>query len=160
MKPIGMKTSVAVVIAVGLITLMLLGGCSQSSGKPTFLSFMGDSSESAQEMKPIVDNLKETYKDRVIFKDIDMDDPDSKGEIDEYKVSMNPTFIVLNVEGQVKQTFMGAAMEEMLVGAIESLLPSDQRTTTPTDTAPGTQTAPQPSTSPMPIPSPQPESAP
>jgi len=112
------------VAIVGLLLVplaMLFAGCGQ--GKPTVLVFTGKGSKSAEEMKPIVDKLKKKYKDTVVFEVISMDDPADKGEVDKYHVSMNPTVIIMNAQGKVKETFMGKAQEEMLTMAIESYIP-------------------------------------
>lgn len=117
---------ISLVLAGILLTafLSVLAGCGQS--QPTFMSFMGNSSESAKEMKPIIDKLKKKYKGKVIFIDVNMDDEKNKGTVEEYHVSMNPTFIIKNTKGEIKETFMGAAQEEMLTMAIESSIPSKQ----------------------------------
>jgi thioredoxin-like negative regulator of GroEL len=127
-----LKGSFSLVLAVIFLTafLSVLAGCGQS--QPTFMSFMGNSSQSAREMKLIIDKLKKKYKGKVIFIDINMDDKNNKGTVDEYHVSMNPTFIIKNAKGETKETFMGAAQEEMLAMAIESFIPSKQ---TPTGSA-------------------------
>jgi thioredoxin-like negative regulator of GroEL len=117
----------SLVLAGILLTAFLsaLAGCGQS--QPTFMSFMGNSSQSAKDMKPIIDKLKKKYKGKVIFIDVNMDDKKNKGRIDEYHVSMNPTFIMKNTKGQIKETFMGSAQEEMLAMAIESFIPSKRK---------------------------------
>lgn len=117
----------SLVLAGILLTAFLsaLAGCGQS--QPTFMSFMGNSSQSAKDMKPIIDKLKKKYKGKVIFINVNMDDKKNKGRIDEYHVSMNPTFIMKNTKGQIKETFMGSAQEEMLAMAIESFIPSKRK---------------------------------
>ena len=117
----------SLVLAGILLTAFLsaLAGCGQS--QPTFMSFMGNSSQSAKDMKPIIDKLKKKYKGKVIFIDVNMDDKKNKGRIDEYHVSMNPTFIMKNTKGQIKETFMGSAQEEMLAMALDSFIPSKRK---------------------------------
>jgi len=113
----------AALLALVLILCLVpaLTGCGQS--QPTFISFTGKGSASAKSMKTIVDKLKKKYKGQVIFVDVNLDDPASKAEIKKYSVSMNPTFIILNSDGQVKETFMGAAQEDMLAMSLESFIP-------------------------------------
>ena len=134
------------------ILLLACAGCSQGNqGKPTLMIFTGKDSESAESMKPIIDELKKKYKDKVVFEDIDMDEPKNKELVDEYHVSMNPTFIIKNAEGEVKETFMGAAQEQMLTSAIEGVLPSEQKTpSSATDTMPLQPPAPSSSVQPIP----------
>lgn len=143
MSTVGKKVWFAVlVLLVSSLVLAALAGCG-GSGKVTVLSFYGKDSESAKEFKPTLDKAKKEYKDEVIFEDIDMDDPANKGKIEEYHVSMDPTYIILNAEGKVTQTFMGKPHEEMFVSAIAGLLP--KKGTTPSS-APGGP-SPLPSTS-------------
>lgn len=118
-------------------------GCGE--GQPTFLSFTGKGSDSAKSMKPIVEKLKDRFKGKVIFVDINMDDPADKGEVEKYHVSMNPTFIILNAKGQVKETFMGAAQEDMLAMSIESFVPKEPGAPGTTPTQQGYPSAPYPS---------------
>lgn len=130
----------SITIMLGLLLLLIIIGSGCNEQKPTFLSFMGEGNESVEKMKPIVESLKEEYGDRVVFKEIDWSD---EGMKEKYSVTMNPTFIVLNVEGEVKETYMGAAHEDMLRRAIEGQIPADteQKATTVPD-AQHTQTAP------------------
>ena len=136
--------------SVALATLALVAavfaatGCGE--GQPMLMSFTGKGSDSAKSMKLVVDKLKKKYKGKVVFIDVDMDDPASKGEIDKYHVTMNPTFIMLNTKGQVKETFMGAAQEEMLVRAIESYIPKESTSPGTSPTTPGYPSAPYQST--------------
>lgn len=108
-----------------IVFLSALAGCGQS--QPTFMSFMGNSSKSAKDMKAIIDKLKKKYKGKVIFIDVNMDDKNEKGTIDQYHVTMNPTFIIKNTKGQIKETFMGSAQEEMLAMALDSFIPSTKK---------------------------------
>jgi hypothetical protein len=150
----------AVGLAIASVLLLAGAGCG-GPGQPTFISFTGKGSQSAQSMKTIVDSLKKKFKGKVIFIDVNMDDPASKGEIDKYHVSMNPTFIILNSAGQVKETFMGAAQEDMLLMSLESFIPQKSTTTgsTPSSGAfpsspsvtPGTPMNPVPESIPLPV---------
>ena len=120
----------------------LAAGC--GSGQPTVISFTSKNNESSQKMKPVLDKMKKKYKGKVIFFNYDMDDPKNKKKVEEYHVSMTPTFIIKNTKGQIKETFMGAAQEEMLMMSIESMIPSSGK---PPSTSPGSM--PQPG---MPLP--------
>jgi len=136
----GRRAFAALAAVVFLAVVLAAAGCGE--GQVTFMSFTGKGSESVETMKPIIKNLKKKYSDDVVFRDIDMDDPASKAEVDKFHVTMNPTFIVLNSKGQVKETFMGAAQEEMLVRAIESYIPRKGDTPGTTPAAPSYPSAP------------------
>jgi thioredoxin-like negative regulator of GroEL len=135
---------IAVVVGVALIAVLggVLAGCggssggSSSSGKPTFVIFMGKGSKSYDTMKPILDKMMIKYKGKVVFKYYDYDASGSAAAKKQYNVSMNPTFIILNTQGKIKEIYMGAMQEEMLTSALESFIPGASPTTTST---PGAQ---------------------
>ncbi len=141
----------AVVALLVSVPLAALGGCG-GTGKATVLCFSTEGNESAKEFKPVLDEAKKKYKDDVVFEDIDMDDPENKDKIEEYHVTMDPTYIILNAEGKVKQTFMGKPHEEMFNSAIAGLIPRKEGTPsgTPAGSAPVT---PSPAPAPAPAPS-------
>lgn len=104
-----------------LLAVLLAPGCGK--GKPTVIVFLGKSSSSYEEMTGVINGLKKKYGDQVKWETYDYDSPASTGAIEKYKVSMNPTVIIKNVNGEIKQTYMGSAREDMLSGTIESFIP-------------------------------------
>lgn len=130
-------TAMLVCVAITAGLAALAAGC--GGGQPKVMVFLGKSSKSYDTMKPIVDSLQKKYKDKVNFVVVDYDDSKNKGEIDKYHVSMNPTVILFNKEGKIKETFMGAAREDMLSMSIESFMPGKKASTS---TQPGTVTTP------------------
>lgn len=115
---------VAVLLSVAVLaSIAALAGCGQA-GEPKVMVFLGKSSKSYDAMKPVVDKLQKQYKGKITWVNVDYDDPENKGEIDKYHVSMNPTVIIFNKEGKIKETFMGAVREDMLGMSVESYLPS------------------------------------
>ena len=127
-----------VLLGIAALTLILglLAGCGCGESKVTMLVFYTKDSESAKEFKPHVDEAKKTFGDTVIFREIDMDDPENKGIIEEYHVTMDPTYVILNADGEVKQTFMGKPHEQMFMSSIESLIPRKGKTTTTVPSSP------------------------
>ncbi len=134
-----------------LPTTLISIGCG-GENKPQLLNFYKKGEESVKSMEPVLEELKEEYKDKVIFKDIDMDLKENKELMDKYHVQSSPTYVVLNKEGKVKETFLGAARKEMLERAISSQLPAEERPKTEPE-----YTTPMPQTEPAPTPSPTPE---
>ena len=131
--------ALAVLLCVAVLASMAaVAGCGQAGG-PKVMVFLGKSSKSYDAMKPVVDKLQKKYKGKITWVNVDYDDPANKGEIDKYNVSMNPTVILFNKEGKIKETFMGAVREDMLGMSVESYLPS--KTTKPTS-QPGSLTTP------------------
>jgi thioredoxin-like negative regulator of GroEL len=138
-----MRTRTAVAASLAAVILIMtvlaaLAGCG-GSDQPKVMVFLGKSSKSYDAMKPVVDKLQKQYEDKVTWVNVDYDDPANKGELEKYHVSMNPTVIIFNTKGEIKETFMGAAREDMLSMSIESYLPSSG---TKQGTQPGTVTAP------------------
>jgi len=139
----------AVIALLASVPLAALSGCGNGggSGKVTVLCFSTENNESAKEFKPVLDEAKKKYADDVVFEEIDMDDPENKDKIEEYHVTMDPTYIILNAEGKVKQTFMGKPHEEMFNSAIAGLIPREEGT--PSGAPAGSAPAP-PSSAPAP----------
>ena len=134
----GITALAALVCVAVLASLAAVGGCGEP-GKPKVMIFLGKSSKSYDAMKPVVNKLQKKYQSKITWVNVDYDDPGNKGEIDKYHVSMNPTVIIFNKEGQIKETFMGAVREDMLAMSVESYIPS--KTTKPTS-QPGPVTTP------------------
>jgi len=126
-------------------SLVLACGCG-TTGHVTVLSFSSPNSKSGNEFKPDLEKLKKKYEDKgVVFKDINMNDPKNKGMVAQYHVTMDPTYIVLNAQGQVKEQFLGKPMSEMIESRISGLIPGKTPSATPgsmpttTPVPPGTQ---------------------
>ncbi len=135
------KTAFAAALAAGILiaaALAALAGCG-GSDQPKVMVFLGKSSKSYETMKPVVDKLQKDYEGKVTWVTVDYDDPANKAEMEKYHVSMNPTVIIFNSKGEIKETFMGAAREDMLSMSIDSYLPSSG---TKQSSQPGSVTAP------------------
>ncbi|MFH1149090.1 MAG: thioredoxin domain-containing protein [Actinomycetota bacterium] len=134
-------------VVLGLVVLLALPlvlavGCGEQQVK--VMTFLGPSSKSYETMKTVLDSLKKKYKGKVVFVDVDYDDPNNKSELEKYHVSMNPTVLIFNTKGEIKQTYMGTAREDMIDGAIASFLPSEQKppSSSATSSGPGVATTP------------------
>lgn len=127
--------AIIILAATLFISLLAVAGCGGDSGKVKVITFIGNSSASAKETQTMIKKLEKEYKGKVIFEEVDYDDTANKDILSKYHVTMNPTVIIFNTEGQIKQTFMGKPQEEMLSGAIESYLPSGNKSTSTTPTS-------------------------
>jgi hypothetical protein len=138
-----LKKTVAAILVLAFLagSLAVTAGCDQ--GKPKVVVFLGKSSKSYAETKAMVDKAKKKFGDKVIFEEYDYDSPTSDSAKKKYSVSMNPTVIITNTAGQVKQTFMGKPMEDDLIMTIQSFIPGENKpaTSTPGST-PGTTVVP------------------
>lgn len=118
---------------VGLVSLLILGatavlvpGC--GGGEVKVLSFYTPDNESAKEFEPVLEKAKEEYEGEVVFEHYDMNDPANKAVIEQYKVEMDPTYIILNTKGEIKQSFLGKPHESMFMQAIAGLIPREAAT--------------------------------
>jgi thiol-disulfide isomerase/thioredoxin len=144
----GILFTAVVLLLTVMIGVLLPAGCG-GTDKPKVMVFMGKSSKSYDTMKPIADSLKKKYGNKVTFVIVDYDDPKNKDQINEYHVSMNPTVLIFNTKGQVKETFMGAAREEMLAQSIESYITGKQTTTSSQPSSTSSTITPYTTTSPV-----------
>lgn len=137
-KTMAGRTLVVFLAAALFISLLAVAGCGGNSKKVKVMTFIGKSSASAEETQAMINKLEKEYKDKVIFEEVDYDDAANKDLLAKYHVTMNPTVIIFNTEGKIKQTFMGKPQEEMLAGAIESYIPSGSKrtSTTPSGSVP------------------------
>ncbi|MDD5747472.1 MAG: hypothetical protein PHP64_00210 [Actinomycetota bacterium] len=146
---------VTIFSTVVFLLLVMQAGCGGKPSKPSVLTFSSKDSKSAKEFKQTLDKLKKKYEGRVVFIDYDMKNTKNKKIIEKYHVTMDPTYVVLNAKGEVKETFLGKPYEEMLRGAIESYIPhkgkNAPQTSTPsisvptplsTEPIPGTKSTP------------------
>ncbi|HEY5502303.1 MAG TPA: hypothetical protein VIJ97_03260 [Candidatus Anoxymicrobiaceae bacterium] len=130
------KKFAAAIVVVSLLAaaVLALAGCSQ--GKPQVIIFLGKSSKSYAATKAIVDEAQKKYGSKVTFTIYDYDSPKSASGKKKYFVSMDPTIIITNAQGQIKQTYMGMPMKDELLMTIESFIPqkAGAKTSTPTST--------------------------
>jgi thioredoxin-like negative regulator of GroEL len=100
----------------------MLSSCGQ--GKPRVMVFLGKSSKSYDTMKPIADRIEKRYQGTVIFDYVDYDNPKNKVILKKYNVSMNPTILVFNAQGQIKEQYLGSVEEGQLDAAVQSFIPT------------------------------------
>jgi hypothetical protein len=134
--------SAIVVVSLLAVAVLALAGCSQ--GKPQVIIFLGKSSKSYAATKAIADEAQKKYGSKVTFTIYDYDSPKSASAKKKYYVSMDPTIIIANAQGQIKQTYMGMPMKDELLMTIQGFIPG-AKTSTPTSTPnstvlPGTPT--------------------
>jgi hypothetical protein len=130
------KTTASILLFVCVVflaaSLMAIAGCSQ--GKPEVVVFNGKSSKSYADVKAMIDAAQKKFGKKVTFVIYDYDSPSSASAKKQYSVSMNPTVIIKNAQGQIKQTYMGKPMQDDLLMTIESFIPGASKTSTPAST--------------------------
>jgi hypothetical protein len=118
-------------VALLAASFLIAAGCDQ--GKPEVVVFLGKSSKSYADVKAMVDAAQKKFGKKVTFTMYDYDSPSSESAKKQYSVSMNPTIIIKNAQGQIKQTYMGKPMQDDLLMTIESFIPG-AKTSTPAST--------------------------
>ena len=70
----------------------------------------------------MVDRLKADYEGIVEFRLINVDtDPQGQALMSQYRAQYVPTFVLLNTDGSVSQTIVGAQKEEIFRTALDNL---------------------------------------
>ncbi len=73
-------------------------------------------------MKPIVNELKDKYSDRIEFRILNVDLPEVETESKKYEVSSIPTFIFLDSSGDKADQVVGTMTKEEFQTKLEKLL--------------------------------------
>jgi len=73
-------------------------------------------------MKPIVNELKEEYEDRVEFRLLDVDQPETEEEIKKYNIRAIPAYEFLDASGEQVDEVVGMMTKDEFRKKIESLL--------------------------------------
>jgi len=132
----------SLVVCLGLLAGLLALGAGCSQGKPEVIVFIGKSSQSYADVSAMVKKAEKQFGDKVTWKRYDYDAASSAGAKKKYYVSMNPTIIITNAQGQVKQTYMGKPMEDDFFSKIQSFIPSSGKSASTPGSAPGSVTVP------------------
>ena len=106
-----------------IVATLLAAGCG-GSGKPQVMVFLGKNSKSYSTFKPVVDKVEKKYRSKVTFVNVDYDNPKNKGILKKYSVSMDPTILIFNTQGQIRQQYLGAVAADELDAAVQSFIPT------------------------------------
>jgi thiol-disulfide isomerase/thioredoxin len=116
------RTRIAAVALVTVTASLLAAGCG-GPVTPKLMVFLGKSSKSYSTTKPIVEQVEKKYRGKIVFENIDYDNPSNKGIIKKYSVTMNPTFLMFNAEGEIREQYLGSVDEETLASVVQSYVP-------------------------------------
>ena len=94
-------------------------------GKPIFLEFYGELCPACVRMEPIVMELEEKYKDKIAFIIVDVNDPESRKLIEEYRVFSIPYFIYIDSNGEIAGYDVGSNSLEYMEEKIQIYLLTD-----------------------------------
>ncbi len=118
-----MRAVLAASLCLAVLATLLAAGCG-GQGKPRVMVFLGKSSRSYGTLKPIVDSVEKKYRSKVTFVNVDYDNPKNKGVLKKYSVSMDPTILIVNAQGEIRQQYLGSVAAEELDSAVQSFIPA------------------------------------
>lgn len=120
---------ITLVTAAMILTVVSVFGCTSSTdasdetdGKPVLIDFWRPGCPPCDVMEPIVEQLKEEYGDRVDFKAYNT--LEERGKVDKYGITAVPTFLFINVTGEIVDKVVGQTDIETMRSKIEALLTS------------------------------------
>jgi len=91
------------------------------ASRPQVLDFYADWCGPCKEMKPVLDEAKTKYGDRVDFVAVNADDPGNRPLMDKYKVTALPTLCFLDSKGQLIEQIVGFDGSAPIVAALEKV---------------------------------------
>ena len=126
------KKTIITIIAILVIPLLAFWGMSinnnseataQTSGLPQIFKFSSSMCLECKQVEQIFDEIMPHYKDKIEYRQIfvdsrkDMNDP----LIKKYKVTLVPTVVMVNSDGSVAKTIVGAAEKSEYENCIKGL---------------------------------------
>lgn len=92
-----------------------------NAGKPMLLEFYADWCTTCQSMAPQLDSLHQEYEAQINLVMLNIDDPHSKQQIQQYGVTGVPQFTVLSAKGEVVDSLVGRVPRKIFVQIFERL---------------------------------------
>jgi thioredoxin-like negative regulator of GroEL len=90
--------------------------------QPTLVWFHADWCHVCQQIKPEVAALGETYEGQVHFVRLNVDHPDARGALRQYRVRATPTFVLIDADGQIRANVPGWPGSDQVANAFDQLL--------------------------------------
>ncbi len=95
--------------------------------KPTVIDFYASWAQPCKQLSGVMDKFKTSYKDKVKFMRVDVDDPGSESLLDQYEVSPVPTVVFLNEEGEVVSYSVGFSGENSVKEGLNKILSANAK---------------------------------
>jgi type IV pilus assembly protein PilM len=100
--------------------------------KPQVLDFFAEWCGPCKQLKPVLEDMKKQFSDKVEFVTIDVDNPSNKSMVDNYKVRAVPSLFFLDSEGKVVKNLVGFDGAEPILSALKRI--SQEPAAKPQDT--------------------------
>ena len=126
------KKNIITIIAILFIPLLTFWGINvnkdsqviaQTNGMPQILKFSSSMCLECKQVEEIFDEIIPQYKDQIEYKQIIVDSRKDMNNplIKKYKVTLVPTVVMVNSDGSVARTIVGAAQKEEYESCIKGL---------------------------------------
>ncbi len=92
------------------------------TGRPSIIDFSAVWCVPCKKFEPIYDKVANSYKGRVDFFHVDVDDVKQKAIVEKYKISIMPTVVFRDAKGVAKLLNEGVMDEKSLVQEVNNLL--------------------------------------
>lgn len=116
---VGRKPALALLLAVGILTLVQPQSVLTVTNRPALLEFGAGHCVSCKEMAKIIEELKTTVCDKVEFRMIYADK--EKPLFQQYKIMLIPTQVFLNADGKEVARNVGALTKEQVLAKLKEL---------------------------------------
>ena len=106
------------------------GGAVQVASRPQVLDFYADWCGPCKQMKPVIEEAKRKYGDKVEFVALNADDPANRPLMDKYKVKSIPNLCFLDARGNLVEQIVGFEGPYPIYSALERVTAVAQTGTT------------------------------
>jgi thiol-disulfide isomerase/thioredoxin len=93
-----------------------------ANGQPTLVEFYADWCTTCQAMAPTIDAVHTEFADDLNFVMLNIDDPQWQNQVEQYKVSGVPHFVLLQKDLNVVDTYIGRVPFRILANRIATLV--------------------------------------
>lgn len=93
-----------------------------ANGQPTLVEFYADWCTTCQAMAPTIDAVHTEFADNLNFVMLNIDDPQWQNQVEQYKVSGVPHFVLLQKDLNVAETYIGRVPLQILANRIATLV--------------------------------------
>lgn len=93
-----------------------------ANGKPTLLEFYADWCTTCQSMAPTIADLHHQYGSQVNVVMLNIDDPQWRSQVDQFRVNGVPEYFLLDADQSVQRSFVGRVPYGIMAQAMNALL--------------------------------------
>ena len=117
-----MKKIIAVVLFCAVLFGSCAGGSETSAYKGTFVVKTTTTCGACKLAKPVIDELKKEYGEKIEFIEYSLNDPEQRAKADKYETRMVPAFIIMDSDGNEVFKHEGVLPKSVLEYQIKHLI--------------------------------------